>query len=222
MGAETTSKKFSRLLMAGEEETKRIAHELHHDLPQSMYIIKFDLENAIQQIKNNQANLGIESIQSVIHRIGKTAEQIQTIGMDLWPPTLSDMGILTTISWFCSEFQRRHPGISIDTNIDVQEKDVPDFLKHVIYKILQETLNNIPSHSRANLIHLSLSRRNATVELTIQDSGQGFDIEREVLSGSKLVLCLDSMKERTEIAGGSFTIESAIGKGTIIHASWPI
>ena len=98
---------------------------------------------------------------------------------------------------------------------------MPDLLKHMIYKILQETLNNIANHSKASLVHLFLSKRNATVELTVQDNGQGYDMERESLVGSRLVLGLDSMRERTEMAGGSFAIESVIGKGTKIRVSWP-
>ena len=222
MIAEPTSKHFSRLLMAEEEETKRIARELHHDLAQSLYKIKSDLGEAIQQVKNNQINAGIESVESVIFKIQEITRQIQTIGMHLWPPTLDDMGIMATISWFCREFKRTHSGISVSTDIDIQERDVPEFLKHVIYKILQETLNNIASHSKATLVYLFLSKRKATVELTIQDNGEAFDMKREDLAGSRLVFGLDSMRERTEIAGGSFAIESVIGKGTTIRASWPI
>ena len=210
------------LLMGEEKETKRIARELHHDLPQSLYMIKSDLGEAIQQVKNNQINAGIESVESVILKIQEITRQIQTIGMHLWPPILDDVGILATISWFCREFERTHSGISVNIRIDVQEKDLPDFLKHVIYKILQETLNNIVNHSKASLVHLSLSKRNATVELTVQDNGQGFDMERESLVGSRLILGLDSMRERTEMTGGSFAIESVIGKGSKIRVSWPI
>ena len=159
MRAETSSKKFSRLLMMEEEETKRIARELDHDLVQSLYTIKSDLGVAIQQVKNNQINAGIESVESVILKIQEITGQIQTIGMHLWPPTLDDLGILATISWFCREFERTHSGISVNTRIDVQEKDVPDFLKHVIYKILQETLNNLANLSKANLVHLFLCFR---------------------------------------------------------------
>ena len=222
MIAGPTSKHFSRLLMAEEEETKRIARELHHDLPQSLYTIKSDLGEAIQQVKNNQINAGIESVESVIFKIQEITRQIQTIGMHLWPPTLDDVGILATISWFCREFERTHSGISVNIRIDVQEKDVPDFLKYVIYKILQETLNNIAIHSKASLVHLFLSKRKATVELTIQHNGEAFDMEREDLADSRLVFDLDSIRERTELAGGSFAVESVTGKGTIIHASWPI
>ena len=220
MVAGPTSKKFSRLLMGEEEEAKRIGKELHHDLAQSLFTIRLDLEEAIQQIKGNKIKVGIENIEALILKIREITTQAQTIGMHLYPPILNDVGILATISWFCREFQRTHSGISVDIHIDVQEKDVSEVLKNVIYKILQVALNNIVSHSKATLVCLFLSKRNATVELAIQDNGEAFDMEREDSAGSTLVL--DSIRERTEIAGGSSAIESVMGKGTIIRASWPI
>jgi len=221
MAAGRTSKKFSRLLMAEEEETRRIGNQLHHDLTQSFYMINLDLGAAVQQIKNNQISNGIENVEAVILKIQEIANQVQMIGMHLWPATL-DEGILATISWFCREFQRTHPEIQIDTHIHIEEDVVPRFLKYVIYKILQEALNNVVRYSKANLFQLFLSKRDATIELTIQDDSQSFDMEREVLAGSRLALGFESMRERTEITCGAFAIEPVIGKGTIIRASWSI
>jgi len=222
MKIETTSQKFSRLLKREEEETRRIAKELHHDLTQSLSAINFDLGEAIQQVKGDQIRTGIENLEGVSIGIQEITTVVRGIGMHLWPPTLDDMGILVTISWFCREFQETHSGIRIKTHIDIQENEVPDFLKYVIYKILQEALNNVVRYSKADLVDLFLGKGNITIELTVRDNGQGFDMEKEALMGSGLSLSVDSMRGRAEIAGGSCAIESAIGKGTIIRASLPI
>jgi signal transduction histidine kinase len=208
--------------MAEEEETKRTAEELHHDLAQSLYMIKSDLGEAIQQVKNSQINEGIESVESVIFKIQEITRQIQTIGMQLWPPTLDDVGVLATISWFCREFERTHSGFSVNIRIDVQENEVPDFLKYIIYKILQEALNNVVRYGKADLVDLFLAKGKRAIELTVRDNGQGFDVEKEALMGSGLSLSLDRIRGRAEIADGSCAIESAIGKGTLIRASLPI
>jgi len=99
---------------------------------------------------------------------------------------------------------------------------VPHSLKTVIYRISQEALNNIAKHSKADLVTLSLRKTDGPIELTVQDNGQGFDVE-EIFSmeSYKKGLGFGSMRERTELSGGSFTIESIQGKGTTIHASWP-
>jgi signal transduction histidine kinase len=218
---ETTSQKFSRLLKREEEETKRIAKELHHDLTQSLSAINFDLGEAIQQVKGDQIHIGIENLEGVRLEIQEIIKRVQGIGMHLWPSSLDDLGILATLQWFCREFQETHSGIQIKTHIDIQENEVPHSLRYVIYKILQEALNNVVRYNKADLVDLFLAKGNITIELTVRDNGQGFDMEKEALMGSGLSLSLDSMRGRAEIAGGSCAIESAIGKGTIIRASWP-
>jgi len=215
--------RFLRLLMLEENETKRVAKELHHDLTQSLEMIKRDLEESIQQIKGNQGKLGVESLENLPSRIRQVIDQIQKIGFYLCPPTLENahLGILPTISWFCREFQEAHSNIRIDVQVDMQEDEVDDFLKPTIYKILREALSNA-KYGKASLVHVSFLRRDPTMELTIQDNGEGFDMEKESFTASKLALSLDGMKERTEITGGSFSIESVIGKGATIRALWQI
>jgi signal transduction histidine kinase len=222
MTTEGEKERFLRLLMLEENEAKRIAKELHHDLRQSLEMIKHGLEVGIQQIKDNQVKLGIKSLDNLSSKIRQAIDQIQKIGFYLWPPTLDNahLGILPTISWFCREFQEAHSSIRIDVQVDIQEDEVHDFLKPTIYKILREALNNA-QYSKASLVHVFLLRRDLRLELTIQDDGEGFDMEKEGFTTSRLALSLDGMKERTDITGGSFSIESVIGKGATIRALWP-
>ncbi len=86
---------------------------------------------------------------------------------------------------------------------------------------MQEALKNVAEHSKADLVHLSLSLIDDRVQLIIRDNGQGFNVE-EILSAknSKRGFGLTSMRERTEISGGVFAVESVKGKGTTITASW--
>jgi signal transduction histidine kinase len=143
--------------------------------------------------------------------------------MDLRPSVLDDLGILATISWFCREFKTTYPGISIETQVGVREDEVPDSLKTVIYRIMQEALNNITKHSGADLVHLSLRGTDEKMELTIRDNGVGFDIEKNLSADRpRRGLGLTSMRERAELSGGSFAIESIKGKGTTITATWSL
>jgi signal transduction histidine kinase len=222
MGEGTASENFSRLLMVEEEEAKHIANELHHNLTQSLHMIDSDLGGTIQQLKNNQIGNGIEKIEAVILKIQEIANQIQMIGMHLRPDTLDSLGLLATISWLCREFQKTHSGFQIKTHTDIEENEVPRFLRYLIYKILQEALNNVVRYSKANLVQVFLSKRDAKIELTIEDNSEGFDMKREASADSKLALGFDSIRERAEIACGAFAIESVVGKGTIIRVSWPI
>jgi signal transduction histidine kinase len=118
-------------------------------------------------------------------------------------------------------FQQTYSGIHIEKEIDIQENEVPETLKTVIYRISQEAMNNIAKHSKASIVSLSLKKKGGAVKLTIQDNGRGFDLEAALSAESyQKGLGLSSMRERAELSGGSFSIESMIGKGTTIRAQW--
>ena len=100
---------------------------------------------------------------------------------------------------------------------------MPNVYKTVIYRVTQETMNNIAKHSHADVVRLSFRKMDGKMELTIQDNGWGFNLEKvRSQETMKRGLGLLSMRERTEFSGGSFAIESAEGKGTTIRASWPL
>jgi len=211
----------SKLLKTQEEERKRIAGELHDSIGASLGAIKFKIENAIEQMEEGIATPG--SLKDLIPTVQQAIEESRRIMADLRPSMLDDLGILPTINWYCREFQKTYSHIHIEKQIDIEEDNVPASLKTVIYRILQEALNNVAKHSKADLTHLSLMKTESRIELIIQDNGQGFDV-KNILSveSYRRGLGLGSMKERTELSGGSFSIESIKGKGTVIRASWPI
>lgn len=143
--------------------------------------------------------------------------------MNLRPSILDDLGILPTIEWFCRAIEETYPNIHIEKRIIVKEKDVSTPLKIVIYRILQEAMNNIVKHSEGDLVRLSLGETEGKVELLVQDNGQGFDLKEVLNSASSgRGLGLAGIRERAELSGGSFSIETAKGTGTIIRVSWPI
>jgi signal transduction histidine kinase len=135
---------------------------------------------------------------------------------------LDDLGLLPTLSWFFRKYQTIYSGIRFEQEIDIQEDEIPHVLKIIIYRVTQEGINNSAKHSRADLVHLSLRKLEGRLELVLKDNGQGFDLKKVLGSGStKRGFGLTSMRERTELSGGSFAIESTQGKGTVIRSSWP-
>ena len=213
----------SQLMTAQESERRRVARELHDGLGQILTAIKFRVESFLQEISKSRMKIKAKSLEAVIPMVQESVREIRRIQTDLRPSILDDLGILSTISWFCREFQTTYSHIRIEKEIDIREENVPESLKMVIYRIMQEALNNISKHGQADLIHLAFRKSGGGLELSIQDNGQGFDLA-EVLSaeGSKQGLGLSSMRERADHSGGSLLIESAKGKGTLIRAVWPI
>ena len=208
-----------KLLLAEETERKRIAQEIHDGIGQHWSTVKFRVERILDQLGKEIAT----PLKDILPIIQVGLEETRRIQMNLRPALLDDLGILATISWFCREFQKAHPTIRVETKIDVQEDDIANPVKTVIYRVLQEALNNISKHSKTTLVNLSLQKKEGAIEFIIQDKGQGFNLNA-VLSQKNYEkgLGLSGMKERTHLSGGSFWIESTKGIGTTIRASWPV
>ncbi len=209
----------SKLLAAQEEERKKLAMELHDSLGASLVAIKISLENARDQFAEHGGC--VEWIDGVIALAQRSLDDARRIVMDLRPTVLDDLGLLPAIDWFCRQFSGIYPAFRIETKIKVQENKIPETLKIIIFRILQEAFNNIGKYSRAKSIKISLLRKKNLMELTIRDDGQGFDLSSALSwDNGKRGLGLTSMKERTELSGGSFTIQSITGKGTTVRAAW--
>ncbi len=211
----------SQLLTAQENERKLVALELHDSIGASLSAAKFKIEQAIKEFgKNPETNTALNIIPGVLQEAIDDARRIQ---MALRPSLLDDLGILATINWFCRNFEKTYCHIQIRLKIKIEESEVPDPLKIVIFRVLQEAFSNIAKHSKANRIDLLFQKIDGVIELKIQDNGRGF-IVSEALSriGADRRLGLTSMRERIEYSGGSFSIESDNGIGTVIRAMWPI
>jgi len=205
----------TQLLIAQENERKLIASEIHDSLGSSLGAIKFRMEQVLQKCDSSDA-------QNIIPMIQKTIEETRRIQMALRPSSLDDLGILPTLSWFFREFQKTYSSIHIKTQMNIKEKDVPDHLKTVIYRICQEAFNNVAKHSKAEVATLSLKKTDK-IEMVIEDNGRGFDLEEKLYPQNPgRGLGLSSMRERAELTEGSFAIESIPGTGTTLRISWPL
>jgi len=210
------------LLNAQEKERKMVAGEIHDSIGSSLSAVKFKVETALTELadRSPQTTTALKSLVPIVQGAIDEARRIQ---MNLRPSTLDDLGLLATIRWLCRQFESTYSAIGVKQSIKIEEHEVPDSLKTVIFRVLQEGLNNIAKHSMAKVVLLFLRKAGQGVQLVIQDNGQGFDLSKaQSPEGATQGLGLRSMRERTELSGGSFEIESTQGKGTIVRASWPI
>jgi PAS domain S-box-containing protein len=211
----------AKLLDAQEEESKRIGQELHDGLSQTLSAIKLWVEAAQIQMRQNNKIETDKALESVIPLVQTSIEEIRRVSRHLRPSVLDDLGLLPAISWVCHDFEAINSGIGIERGIGIKEDDIPEDLKIVIFRILQEALNNIAKHSHADFARISLKKNNSGLVLQVEDNGHGFDMKELLGVGNKMSgLGLRSMKERTSLSGGSFSLESRVGAGTTIRASW--
>jgi signal transduction histidine kinase len=158
-----------------------------------------------------------QALQPVIEQVQSSIEEVRRISSDLWPSILDDLGLLMAVNWFCRNFQGIYAAIQVEKEIRIQENEIPRSLKIVIYRVLQEAMNNVAKYSQTQTVQLFLQKADGRIDLRVKDLGLGFDLENATKG-----LGLASMKERTELAGGTFQITSALGEGTVVSASWPV
>jgi signal transduction histidine kinase len=211
----------AQLLEVQENERKKLARELHDSTGQLLAALKFGVENALDKMRHGTIEESVELLEAVIPLTQQAGDEVRKIHTDLRPSLIDDLGIVATIAWFSREFEKLYGGIRIEQAIQLEEKDVPGPLKIVIFRILQEALNNVAKYGKADRVRVSLREKESKLELAIKDNGQGFDVEhvRSEKNADRGV-GLTSMKERTELSGGFFSIESSKGTGTTVRASW--
>jgi len=211
----------AQLLTAQEEERKKISREIHDSIGSSLSAIKFSLEKALAQMERGTATP--ESIKVPISMTQHAIDESRRIMTDLRPSLLDDLGIISTMGWFFRQFQSIHSSIAIEKHIDIEEDNIPEGLKIVLFRVMQEALNNIAKYSKAERVSISLGNSSNSIELLIEDNGIGFDPENLPLNEDrKGGMGLTGMKERTELSGGSFSIKSVPGKGANVRAVWKL
>ena len=211
----------AQLLASQESERKRIALDLHDSVSQILAALKYRVENVLNQLDEKIDDKTFHLIKSLIPQIQESIIEIDRIGRGLRPSMLDDLGVLSALSWFCREFTLTYPNIKIEQQIAIEEDEVPEPLKVIIYRVLQESFNNIAKHSGANLVTISLNKLDATIEFSIRDNGRGFNVTHTLSPEShKGGWGLNSMIKRTENSGGSLLIKSDKDTGTTIQATW--
>jgi len=184
--------------------------------------VKYRIEGALLQMQKNCPDVKLKPVEELIPLIQNCVEDMRRLQMELRPSMLDEMGLLATIRWFCRQFRITHPSMRVEQDVTIKEADVPEQLKIMVFRVLQEAMNNAGKHSDAELVRLSVEKNRGALMLRIEDSGQGFDLTKahQVQAFNK-GLGLSSMRERVHYSGGRLSIQSAPGQGTCIEARWP-
>lgn len=211
----------NRILSAHEEERKKIAGDIHDIIGSSLAAIKYKIENTLTSTRGIPKEV-TESFQAVIPMVQEGIEECRRLQLALRPPMLDDLGLQPTLSWFFRRFQTIYTGIKVELDHTLEETDVPGPLKIVLFRIIQEAMNNVAKHSQADQVHVSLRKQGSRLDFVLKDNGQGFNPAKVFSRENRQKgLGVSSMRERVELSGGSFVIKSQEGKGTLIQASWP-
>lgn len=212
------------VLAAQEQERKQVAQEIHDSVGQILAAAKFATERAILELSTRQGDDPPSVLRDVVAMVQGAIEEVRRIQMDLRPAVLDDLGLLATIGWFCREFEKVYGSIKVEKQLDVEEKKLPGPLKIVIFRVLQEALNNVAKHSGADKVTVSLWGSDSELFFRVEDNGKGMSLEEisEQLPASQGRMGIVGMRERVELSGGSFSLESEPGRGTRLEGRWKL
>ncbi len=213
-------KYLSQIIEAQENERRRISRELHDEIGQALYAIKFNLEMIDKDLPQAtplvRGRLGeAKSLSS------QTLTSMRQLALDLRPTMLDDLGLIPTLRWYVQNFSNR---LNIYSNFEAMglEEKLPPQIETAFYRIIQEALNNIAKHAQADRVEISLMRRDSKILASIQDNGKGFDLDKVLHPESpERGFGLIGIQERVSLLGGQIEIQSRPGSGTLIHIEVP-
>ena len=190
-----------------EDERARISREIHDEFGQSMTILKLDLNWMRENLENKIQS--IEKINKLIEISNDLIKNIQRISSELRPRMLDDLGLVSSIEWYCGEFEER---TGINCKLSLDDIIISNSEKKLAYfRILQEALTNVARHAKAKNIIIKLKKLKKSIKLIIIDDGTGMEIEKLSSINSTGIM---GMKERVRLCNGNLKITSKIGVGT--------
>jgi PAS domain S-box-containing protein len=205
-----------------EVDRRTVSRELHDSIGGNLAAIRFALEKVVKMIAEKPESAA-ESLDRSISHLAETIKECKRLSVNLRPSVLDDMGLISTIDWHAGQMGQQYSRIRIIQQIDVTEQEIPEVVKIVIYRVIQEALNNAARHSQADTVYIRLKRSGNYLETEVEDNGRGFDLDQVYERGDHLSgLGLRSMQERVEIIGGSFLVHSLSGAGTRIRIVLPM
>jgi PAS domain S-box-containing protein len=211
----------SRIIEAQESERRRVARDLHDGINQILSSIQFRLKSA-EEKDTTKKNPLVKQISEARMLLEEAIQEVRRISQNLRPSILDDLGLIAAVRSVCEEFVERCK-IQIDTDFSGIVGRLPDNIELVLFRTIQESLNNIEKHSAATHVDLHLVMKDAYVEALIRDNGRGFDhfslVEKRK---NHRGLGLDGMKERVTYLGGTVEVTSKAPKGTevIVQIPW--
>ncbi len=209
-----------KLLHAQEEERRRIARELHDQMGQNLTALNVGLKSLLD--RQSRSGLG-SHVQHLQELAIQTARDLHRVAVELRPAVLDDLGLVKAIRALTENWSTRY-GIDVDFEAgQYQPAGISSEIETILYRIIQEALNNVAKHSGATRVALVLRHTADHVHAIIEDDGRGFDAHVASQSGNGSArLGLLGIQERLDMVGGNFKVESAPERGATLLVRIPI
>ncbi len=208
-----------RLLSVQEEERNRISRELHDVIAQTLTGINVRLATLKSQ-STAVAKALRRKIADTQRLVERSVDVVHRFARDLRPAALDDLGLIPALHSYMKAFMEQ-TGIRVGFTACAGVEKLDSAGRTMLYRVAQEALTNIARHAKASHAKVSIHNHTGAVCMVISDNGKGFQVEGAAVGKNSNHLGLLGMRERVEMVGGTFYIESAPGRKTTIRVELP-
>jgi signal transduction histidine kinase len=202
-----------RLLKAQEDERLNLSRELHDESGQLLAALSVQL--GLLEKDSDKNDLIIQRVVELKKTANDLQENLHKLAVDLRPASLDHLGLVNALQQLTEEFSKQHNIVVEFETLSMENVRLPIEVETTLFRIVQEALTNIGLHSEASQVDVLISRNNKHVVVIVEDNGIGFTLPT---TSSEQHLGLFGMRERIEMLGGEFTVESKLGEGTTVKA----
>lgn len=214
--ARSAQASIESIIQAQESERQRLSRQMHDGPAQALsnFILQTEIAMRLMDVDAAQAREELNSLKAAAM---STFQKVRNFIFELRPMMLDDLGLVPTIKRYADTFKEQ-TGLEVSVTVTGQERRLESYVEVMIFRALQELLGNAARHSQASLVKIMIDMSDTLVKVTVDDNGKGFNPE-VLQQGNSLGINL--IRDRVEMLGGSFELDSGIGKGTRITFSIP-
>lgn len=214
----TRGELLEKLITAHEDERRRIARELHDEAGQALTALILNLELAAQEAAVPPLRAQLTQLRDLAER---TLAEIRRLIYDLRPSILDDLGLAAALRWYAKTLLEPR-GIAWTLTVTGLRDRLPGGLETVVFRVVQEALTNVLRHAQATRVAIGVTLAGRELQVRIEDNGRGFDPRRPRAADRDGGYGLLGMRERVELVGGRWHVQSNPGAGTVVTACLPV
>jgi len=208
-----------QLLSVQEEERRKISRELHDVIAQTLTGINVRLAALKTESSDSIAKLH-KRITSTQRLVEKSVDIVHRFARELRPTVLDDLGLIPALQSFMKGFME-DTGVRVSLKVSAGIESFSATLRTMLYRVAQEALTNVSRHAQATQVTVCIESLDGALHMVITDNGQGFDVTGKSNTKMHNRLGLLGMRERVEMVGGTFGVESAPGHPTTVRVVIP-
>lgn len=215
-GPSETAEAVEMIIQAQESERQRLSRQMHDGPAQALsnFILQTEIALRLFDMDQDKAK---EELSNLKMSATSTFQKVRDFIFELRPMMLDDLGLAPTVKRYIEAFKEQ-AGMDVRLTVTGQERRLESYQEVMIFRAIQELLNNVSRHSRASQVQVQMDMGESNIKVVVDDNGKGFDYENLPDRGT---MGLKVIRERVEMLGGYFEVDSVIGQGARVSLQIP-